>query len=335
MAKVAAVHQQYLLEYTEVIGINKEQLLKVSNEDNDYNFSLEKGLIDAEQYLLLLSKLNTISNIPNFGYFLGTSLNVRTLGFIAHVQKHAKDFSQAIDILQNYLEHSYAIVDLDVYQESNHLIIKLGASEDLGACQNIVLEAIFNFIIRELKGILPDISFFEKVYIPPSFIPSTLEQLNIPYSFEEINPTIVLSASVLDINLNKKHSVDITSALTGYLALLEKNHSHLGEFSGRVKKMALSMCCPEPPNLDYVASQFFMTKRSFQRKLANEGNTFREIIDAIRQEMSSFLEMSSDLKINDISYLLGYSESSAYLHARNRWNQPIELTKNVEYSELA
>ncbi len=51
MAKVAAVHQKYLLDYSELIGINEELLLKNSHSKNDYDFSTSKGLINANQYL--------------------------------------------------------------------------------------------------------------------------------------------------------------------------------------------------------------------------------------------------------------------------------------------
>ena len=76
---------------------------------------------------------------------------------------------------------------------------------------------------------------------------------------------------------------------------------------------------PELPGFEKVVSQFAISKRSFQRKLKDEGSSFRKISDEIKSELSKFLQRSKNLKTQDIAYLLGYSEPSAYLRAVKKW----------------
>ena len=92
-----------------------------------------------------------------------------------------------------------------------------------------------------------------------------------------------------------------------------------GKFSRQVRGMILNMCKPELPTFEQVAQQFPISQRSFQRKLRQEGLSFRRIADDIKKELSFYLSEGNQLKTLEIAYLLGYSEASAYLHAVKRW----------------
>lgn len=83
--------------------------------------------------------------------------------------------------------------------------------------------------------------------------------------------------------------------------------------------MTLNMCKPEIPTFVEVSKQFPLSVRTIQRKLTTEGFSFRKISDDIKRELSTYLSIGKQMKTQDIAYLLGYSESSAYLHAVNRW----------------
>lgn len=79
------------------------------------------------------------------------------------------------------------------------------------------------------------------------------------------------------------------------------------------------MCCPELPNFEQVAKQFPLSNRTIQRKLTDEGTSFRKITNSIKKELSKYLVKGKFLKTQDISLMLGYLEPSAYLHAVNKW----------------
>ena len=68
-----------------------------------------------------------------------------------------------------------------------------------------------------------------------------------------------------------------------------------------------------------VVRQFYISKRTFQRKLLSEGTSYRKIVNEIKKDLSIFLQKGKPIKTKELAYLLGYSESSAYLHALNKW----------------
>jgi AraC-like DNA-binding protein len=79
------------------------------------------------------------------------------------------------------------------------------------------------------------------------------------------------------------------------------------------------MRCPELPIFEQVAVHFPSSNRSIQRKLTDEGLSFRKITDDIKNELSGYLSKGNKMKIQDIAYILGYSDLSAYLHAVKKW----------------
>ena len=123
---------------------------------------------------------------------------------------------------------------------------------------------------------------------------------------------------IVNQSLNKKTLLTIGELLPAFLHLLEKARG-AKTFSYQVKNMILSMSNPHLPDFAQVASEFTMSSRSFQRKLTNEGYSFRRISDDIKRDLSKYLKKSKTLKTQDIAYLLGYSEPSAYLHAAKKW----------------
>jgi len=73
------------------------------------------------------------------------------------------------------------------------------------------------------------------------------------------------------------------------------------------------------PKLDDVAAQLAMTPRTLQRQLAAENHTFAELTDTTRHELADELLRNTKLSVAEISFVLGFSEPSAFHRAFKRW----------------
>jgi AraC-like DNA-binding protein len=62
-----------------------------------------------------------------------------------------------------------------------------------------------------------------------------------------------------------------------------------------------------------------MSPRSFTRHLAEEGTTFGEILDRLRQRLAARYLTDDRMSVQQIAWLLGYSEVGAFNHAYKRW----------------
>jgi AraC-like DNA-binding protein len=71
--------------------------------------------------------------------------------------------------------------------------------------------------------------------------------------------------------------------------------------------------------LTTAARHFNLQARALQRQLQNEGETFESLIDQVRRTEALRLLQTSRLPIAEISFLLGFSEPSAFHRAFKRW----------------
>lgn len=73
------------------------------------------------------------------------------------------------------------------------------------------------------------------------------------------------------------------------------------------------------PGLDHVARKLGTSRRSLQRRLADEQLTYAEVLDDVRSTMARAYLAQRALSIAEVAYLLGFSEQSSFTRAFRRW----------------
>ncbi|MDE1164169.1 MAG: AraC family transcriptional regulator ligand-binding domain-containing protein [Pseudomonas sp.] len=72
------------------------------------------------------------------------------------------------------------------------------------------------------------------------------------------------------------------------------------------------------PTLEDQAAALHQSPRTLRRRLEEEGQTFRQLLDQVRGQQEQALELQGESSAA-IAEQLGYSDVAAYLHARKRW----------------
>ena len=86
-----------------------------------------------------------------------------------------------------------------------------------------------------------------------------------------------------------------------------------------VENQLLSMLPSGSVKMAAVTQQLGMSERSFKRHLAQEGITFGEILDRLRSRIALRYLEDRRMSLQQIAWLLGYSEIGAFNHAFKRW----------------
>lgn len=68
-----------------------------------------------------------------------------------------------------------------------------------------------------------------------------------------------------------------------------------------------------------IAEELALSQRTLQRKLADAGASFQQLLDQTRQELAQGYLLQRDLGLADIAFLLGFQEQSAFNHAFKEW----------------
>lgn len=72
-------------------------------------------------------------------------------------------------------------------------------------------------------------------------------------------------------------------------------------------------------SIEAVAQHVAMAPRSLRRKLEDEGTSFRDIVDAERQQLAVQLLQGTRMKLDEIALQLGYGDTASFTRAFRRW----------------
>lgn len=82
-------------------------------------------------------------------------------------------------------------------------------------------------------------------------------------------------------------------------------------------------------NLDFIANSLGLSPKKMQRLLQQEGTSFSEVLEKVRQDMATRMVGTSNAPIANVAGLLGYSTSPPFTLAFRRWTgtSPREFRK--------
>jgi AraC-like DNA-binding protein len=75
-----------------------------------------------------------------------------------------------------------------------------------------------------------------------------------------------------------------------------------------------------PVRLAGIADELQLNPRTLQRKLAEAGSSFQQVLDETRHALAREYLRDPALALIDIAFLLGYQEQSAFTHAFKEWS---------------
>lgn len=125
-------------------------------------------------------------------------------------------------------------------------------------------------------------------------------------------PGGALRAPLPTANLEMAHASE--KIIQGYLAGMDRS-----EIAVQVKARLVDMLPSGQTSEQAVAEALHMSLRSLQRKLKAEGTSYKELLDATRRDLAVQYVRGSRLSINEITYLLGFSEPGNFSRAFKRW----------------
>ncbi|MCV0426758.1 MAG: helix-turn-helix domain-containing protein [Roseibium sp.] len=90
-------------------------------------------------------------------------------------------------------------------------------------------------------------------------------------------------------------------------------------FAIRVKNALREMLPSGEASIEATCERMAMSKRTLQRQLKEEGETFQTILASTRLELAMHYLSEEELSIEEISFLLAYREPNSFFRAFQRW----------------
>lgn len=113
---------------------------------------------------------------------------------------------------------------------------------------------------------------------------------------------------------NRQLAATLDRILAEQLAHLDKKN-----VVARCQAHLLDQLCSGEISEDGMAAQLHMSRRTLQRKLAEADLTYQKLVDDTRQDLAMRHLEDPRHSITDVTFLLGFSQQSAFTRAFKRW----------------
>jgi AraC-like DNA-binding protein len=138
-----------------------------------------------------------------------------------------------------------------------------------------------------------------------------------PIAFDADHTQLALPHALLDVQLphaNQAYCAIFEQQVARTLARLPGKSG----LSGDVRAAAQATLSSGDCTLASAAKRLGMSERTLQRRLRAEGTSFAELLDVLRSELA-VAYLAQAVPVQEIAWLLGYGEPSAFHHAFRRW----------------
>ncbi|AVA21812.1 MULTISPECIES: AraC family transcriptional regulator [unclassified Rhizobium] len=139
-----------------------------------------------------------------------------------------------------------------------------------------------------------------------------------PIRFEASKNRLILASADLDrrfIDHNPELLHMLTPALSEAMRDLESGSS----FVDQVKSVLKRAMASGRPEVDDVARDMGMSKRTLQRRITAEGMTFRSLLDEARHELGIQLLADPTIRVEEVAWFLGYRDTNSFYRAFKAW----------------
>lgn len=172
--------------------------------------------------------------------------------------------------------------------------------------------------MRQVAGVDIDPLRVQIAHTAPQTIGAHAALFRCPVDFDAARDRVLFPRHVLELE-----PIQANRALWTYLcARAEESLATLAPqpLSARVRgTIADDLLAGRTPRLRDLAERLATSERSLRRQLANDGLTFRRLVDEERRDRARALLSKPDASITRTALELGFTDSSALTHACHRW----------------
>ncbi len=278
-------------------------------------------LVSFDQSLNIMKNALRLSGNPALGLEIGQRENLSDLGMLGYAIASCKNGWDALRISESYYQTTtnLTIVEMDVSEgiwtrQSTPIhpvepdLIRMIVEEDLSGTVKLSRE------FSDAKVELLEAHF---AYPEPTYVEKYQQFFDCPLVFNAPVSQIVFPETYLQIT-NKGHN-----RITGDLALklcdemLDRQDTQRSLIS-KVHMVLLKQ--PDNfPSVQVVAEELGMSERNLRRSLKDLHTSYQDIFNNVRKEIAIRYLQTSDLAMEDIAQLVGFSDSSSFYRSFKKW----------------
>lgn len=297
------------------LGGDAESMLRARGIDPTATTDHERFLSSAAAAAVIADAADEL-RCPDFGMRLAREQGIQILGPVAVIIRNSATVASALDAVSRFLHNIAPIDHVELLRGPRAAVFTLTTTVRQPARHDQWVEhglgiAMDAFRLMLGQEFVPLRVTMQHPRIGP--VAAYKETFGCPVAFEAEVNSVHLPNYVLNMPIRGRDSEA--------LALAERYLSGVRpdlEIADHVRELTQRLLAANQASLVVTARAMALHPRVLQRKLAEAGTSFENVLDDVRKELAWQLS-STGMPISRIASSLGYAEHSSYTRACRRW----------------
>ena len=282
-------------------------------------WSSGQGMVTTEQFFALWRSLEELSGDPAIGVRLPKSVPMEQHHPVTIAAYHARTFRDALQRLARY-KSLCCFEEVTLREAKNECSIEFDW-----------------YLTRESPpDLLIDAGFMTTLELGRRGTGQPLKPARVEFMRNETHRELYETAFGCAVKFNARHNTiyfrsrdldlpfisynaDLLAMLTPQLDDQLARRRKKQTYAEQVKWVLQRLLGGNRPEITDVAKELGVSSRTLQRRITNEGTSFRELLSEARRKLAQHYLKQPSLGIGEIAYLLSYEDPSSFFRAFHDW----------------
>ena len=316
MDNISPVYARFVLREIVTLGLPAEALFEGTSLDRE---ALETGGdIAMADFLAILENGRRLSGNEQLGLVIGRHSNIIALGAVGSAAAIAPTLREGLQVMENYTRLHISYIRLELSSSLRGLSVRFHFLQDTGATERFHAETALMMVqhyVETLTGRTLDNARYRLAIPAPAYAGEYSRWLHSPVSFNQQNSAVDLPAEYLDLR-SPYYNAEMWEQATRSLAKKIRELEGKKTFPYTQYVIALLRSSEPPlPDLGAAAAKLHMSDRTLNRRLQQEGTSFRKIKVEVLGSWARRLLRETDHSVEAIAATLGYQDAANFRRA--------------------
>ncbi len=278
--------------------------------------------ISLQQELCFYRNILELTGDPTIGLSLGEPFLPQQYGLVGYALMSAETFRHALAIVESYGRLTFSFFSFHYGAQGRTAWFSMTDPPDIEQeLVDLYLDRDLSAARVDFEEILGTSSLLKKLCLPhggKGKAQAYIEHFCCEVMFNAPEARFEFSSDLLDSPLPQSDP-ESSRHLQQQCQMLIAKLTTQGRFVDDVRLLILA----RPgyfPDIDYVAEKLDMSTRTLRRRLKEESSSYRELLEEVRYGLAREYLTNTQLPMDEVSRLLGYTESGNFSHAFRRWS---------------
>jgi AraC-like DNA-binding protein len=309
-----------LFSYLTSLDVNIDAFLHSLGIDPE-SVKAPDSYIPIETYLLIQDEAAEYVDDPYLGLHMGEFAEAGSWSILGYMMMNCKTLGEAFEKSARYHRIIGNLIEGNAHLKLNKIKVTLATPPHAPNMSRHCYESTISSTVRMMRTLTgKDINPLEVTFIYPE--PDSWSEyervFQCPVLFGQRDNSFTIDIGVIFTPILYANP-DMLQHFENYAQEFLDEIERQNEYARTVTKIILSKLDDEKLSIKKVAREMSVSVRTLQNRLKEEGVVFSELLTDTRQKLAKKY-LQEDYSVEQITYLLGFSEPSVFRKAFKKWS---------------